>query len=314
MGPSPAAWIGVVALILCLVPGFMAMSDQSATATTGFGEHSLALSNRLVAGIPPDREGVLLALACFRSNSSWMINTIWRSWPELVLREGTNAKAFVESGGMFPGAVLDALLALRGFSGNAASPLSSGVYWLMGQKRYRDALDRIRDSGLATNLRPLAAWLALKTGENELALEYLRAHVTAQADPPFDEMKLVFNLALRPGAYQEAVYWGNRMLTKAPGLEKNLQWVNNMAFALTEKARSKRGEEAHMTRLNALRYARSALELSRSAPVLHTMAVVCAALSNYQDAARHLQLALALDTGNTNYRSFLLEMQRKIRG
>ena len=127
-------------------------------------------------------------------------------------------------------------------------------------------------------------------------------------------MKLEFNLALRPGAYQEAVYWGNRMLTKAPGLEKNLQWVNNMAFALTEKARSKRGEEAHMTRLNALRYARSALELSRSAPVLHTMAVVCAALSNYQDAARHLQLALALDTGNTNYRSFLLEMQRKIRG
>ena len=158
MGPSPAAWIGVVALILCLVPGFMAMSDQSATATTGFGEHSLALSNRLVAGIA-GQEGVLLCSGLFPSNSSWMINTIWRSWPELVLREGTNAKAFVESGGMFPGAVRMPCPPC-GLFGERSKSTVKRCLPLMGQKRYRDALDRIRDSGLATNLRPLRlGWL-----------------------------------------------------------------------------------------------------------------------------------------------------------
>ena len=126
-------------------------------------------------------------------------------------------------------------------------------------------------------------------------------------------MKLVFNLALRPGAYQEAstgkpdAHKGARA-----GEESSMGEQYGVCTDGESPVEAWRGSPYDKAQRPAICKIGPGVVLFCTCPSYDGW--VCAALSNYQDAARHLQLALALDTGNTNYRSFLLEMQRKIRG
>lgn len=275
----------------------------------------LALSNRIATGKRPDAEAVALAYAWWKRGERQVLTAVWKKWPELVLELGTNSLPFFETNAPFTTAIHESLLALRNSAESNYVRLKKELLWLIQRKRYHEALSRIPEKLTTTDsdLIKLSLWLALRTKQDSRALDLARTLVTTKNDPSLDEMKLVFGLSLGLGEYTEAVYWGKRMQQSTPSLAGNVHWLNNMAFALVGWARHLSGTNASAARHQAADYINQALKQARSGPVLHTAALVHASLSNYQAAAQHIRLALALDTANTNYRALLLGLQKKLR-
>lgn len=307
---------GIMLLVICLagIRGTYAEPASPDSLSAPPAEY-LVLSNRIATGERPGPETAASALAWWMKGQRQALVLIWRTWPDLVLDLGTNAMPFFEVSDPFTKVIHEGLLALRIGTESGNTRLKKELLWLAGQKRYHEALSRIPEdlSGADDEFVQLAIWLALRTGKDVRALALARSLVTPKSDPTMDQMKLVFGLSLRLGEYVEAVYWGNRMIQTTPSLAGNLNWLNNMAFALARRAYALTGTNASAARQQALNYIHRALSQSRSGPVLHTAAIVYASLSNYQDAAQHIRLALALDTANTNYRALLVDLQKKMR-
>lgn len=320
MHPRRARLVFVLGLSVALAGLSATPGADGDTATVPNADRLyLELSNEFaLATNAPAASRLNLAHVFWRSGRGWPLEHAWRTWPNGIRLSLTNGLDFFSGKGLYNET---ARLALGEIMRRPESGTERQIRQALADiaaKRYLDALETL-DKALGERsagdpVRRTAIWLAVRLGQPTVALRHLRLVLSTDTTPPVESVQLAFGLALACGEYREAVYWGETLARNMPRIGRNLAWLNNMALAVLGTARSETNRQVRGAQFSrAIGLSEDALRLGRTATVFDTAAIIQEAVSNYYKAAQYLQLALALDGNNTNYRTRLQSVMRKLR-